>query len=232
MGNGIPIPDPGISPTTPVDLTTPSGGTVAVQNIGRANLRIRQKERRVKDLAGEPMFPGLEGQISVPGGGFFREYAHGKIFYKLSVADEAFYVNRAEQRYAQLGGPQSFLGWPISDDVADPGEPGSGVTKFQSGAIYWFSDIGAIEMQHVSLRYAGLQCFGETDELSGSDEPYVTFGVVPMITALANTVQTEIYEEVNAGSVRFDDLELYRGLPFGVALSITLAEHDEGNPDK
>jgi hypothetical protein len=120
----------------------------------------------------------------------------------------------------------------MSDDIPDPAEPGSGVTRFQNGAIYWWPDIGSIEMRPVSLRYLGIHCFGETNELSASDEPYVTFGVVPMVTKLGRTLQTRIYEGVDAGESCSDDLELYRGLPFGIALSITLAEHDEGDPNK
>lgn len=90
----------------------------------------------------------------------------------------------------------------------------------------------ALKMREVSLRYVGFHCFGETDEISASDEPYFTFGVVPAIVENRNTLQTKVYEDVDAGESRGDLIELYRGLPLGAAISITLAEHDQGDPEK
>ena len=84
----------------------------------------------------------------------------------------------------------------------------------------------------VSLRYVGFHCFGESNELSGSDEPYFTFGVVPSVIAKKNTQQTQVYSDVDAGVSVPDLVELYTGAPLGGAVSITLAEHDEGDPAK
>ena len=192
---------------------------------------IERKRVALGGSAGEPVIPGPEGLIEISGG-FLRHFAHGTIFVNRAIGEEAFHVNRAWQRYDQLGGPNSFLGWPTSDDLPDPQEPGSGVTRFQNGAIYWWSDIGAIEMRPVSLRYVGLHCFGETDEFSASDEPYVIFGVAPVITEHKKTLRTRIYEGVDAGESRDDNHELYRGLPFGAAISITVCEHDQGDPER
>ena len=36
---------------------------------------------------------------------------------------------------------------------------------------------GAIELGNVSVQYKGLYCFGEIDEGSAADEPYVIFGM-------------------------------------------------------
>lgn len=90
-----------------------------------------------------------------------------------------------------------------------------------------------LKKREISLRYVGFHCFGETDEFpSDSDEPYFTFGVVPNLVEKKNTLQTQIYEDVDAGESRADLIELYRGPPLGAAISITLAEHDEGDPHK
>jgi hypothetical protein len=41
-----------------------------------------------------------------------------------------------------------------------------------------------------------------------------------------------IYEDVDGGESREDDIELYRGLPYGLSLTVTLMEHDTADPDK
>ncbi len=136
-------------------------------------------------------------------------------------------------KYSQLGGPNSWLGWPTSDEQAFPQD--GRVNTFENGAIYWWPDTGAIELGSVSLQYKGLYCFGETDELSDSDEPYVILGVVPTLPAQPATVRTRVYDErggVDAGNSRPDSIELYRGLPYGMALGVVLMENDQGDPDK
>jgi len=163
-----------------------------------------------------------------------REFLCSSIYYNRHVTDEAFFVGHAEQKYRQLGGPGGHLGWPISDDQPDRAEPSGavGVTRFQNGAIYWWPDIGAIEMLPVVLRFVGLHCFRTTSG-PGSDEPYATFGPVSVNGERSDPPpQSRIFEDVDSSESHGDSLELYRGLPFGLTLVMTLAEHDEGDPHK
>jgi hypothetical protein len=98
-----------------------------------------------------------------------------------------------------------------------------------------FSIVGsgvALEMPEIALRYVGFHCFGETNEWSASDEPYFYFGVLPTLVELKKTERTLIYNGVDAGESRGDLKELYRGLPLGGAISISLFEHDEDDPEK
>jgi hypothetical protein len=214
-----------------VDLGDLDHGDDLISDRVLAPPAIERKRVALGGSAGEPLIPGPEGLIEISSG-FVRHFANGAIYFNRAIGEEAFYVSRAWQRYDQLGGPNSFLGWPISDDLPDPEEPGSGFNRFQNGAIFWWPDIGAIEMRPVSLRYVGLHCFGETDEFSASDEPYVIFGVAPVITEEQKTVRTRIYEGVDSGESRDDNHELYRGLPFGAVISITVSEHDQGDPER
>lgn len=46
------------------------------------------------------------------------------------------------------------------------------------------------------------------------------------------SISTQIYEDVDSGEARHDFIELYRGKPDGIALTILLMEHDEGDPNK
>ena len=85
------------------------------------------------------------------------------------------------------------------------------------------------------MRYVGFHCFGETSEWSDSDEIYFTFGVLPYLIDKKNTKQTGTYLGVDSGESRssgFEPVELYRGLPFGTAILITLSEHDSGDPNE
>ena len=85
--------------------------------------------------------------------------------------------------------------------------------------------------RQVALRYVGFHCFGETNEISGSDEPYFVFGMVPAPLNGGQAQRTRIYEDIDAGRSVGDDITLYTGAPLGLALSVSLFEHDEGDPD-
>lgn len=177
---------------------------------------------------GEPRVPGEAGLLW-KSGNYYREYANGSLYYIKSTVYAVY--GAIGQRYAQLGGPDSWLGWPTSDeqDFAQGGRANS----FEHGSIYWWSDTGAIELGQVAVRYKGLYCFGETDgELSGSDEPYFIFGVVPVPPAQKSSVRSPIYGQVDAGNARPDNIEIYRGLPYGLAMVGVLMEHDFGDPEK
>lgn len=130
------------------------------------------------------------------------------------------------EKYNSLGGPSSWLGFPISDET-DFTENGR-VNIFERGSIYYWSDTGAIELNDVAVQYTGLVCFGESRGV-GSDEPYVILGTISPMTR--STIRSKIYEGVDSGSSRPDLIEIYRGKPYGLNLSVTLFENDEGDPD-
>ncbi|MCI0415531.1 hypothetical protein L0222_22380 [bacterium] len=206
----------------------------------------RAAEDRIKlkwdELGGAP------GQQSVPGesglmvirDGYYREYVGGGRIYYRPTDKKAFFVyGYIHEKYRQLGGSASRLGWPTSDEQTFT-EDGR-VTNFEGGTIYWWRDTGAFELSNIVVRYKGLYCFGETDndQLSESDEPYVIFGVVPppiiqdgKATVQTSAPRTDIYTRVDAGDSRADNIEFYRGLPYGMSLSTTLFEHDFSDPDE
>ncbi len=220
IGDGSISPDDSFSPG-------PSPSAEIFKRMARAQRAIDRKAFDLSGAAGEKLRPDIVDL----GGGFTQTFQFGTIYYNEDVAEEAFFINKvANKRYRALGGPRrSFLGWPVSSDIFDEIELESGVTRFQHGAIYWWPDIGAIEMRPVTIRYVGLHCFGETDEVSGSDEPYAIFGVVPVAGPPPEPSMTQIYEEVDGGEVRFDNKEIWRGLPFGGSILISMMEHDHGD---
>ena len=158
-------------------VTDPGGVNIPVSRRTYAERQIKSKWNSLRGVPGAPKKAGNDGLVEI-GEGFYREYLNGRIYYLLELG--AFWVYGAiGDRYTQLGGPSSWLGHPISDEEVFFDGRGS---KFQNGAIYWWPDTGAIELGDIVVRYAGLACFGETDEASDSDEPYVIFGVVPILT--------------------------------------------------
>jgi LGFP repeat len=195
-----------------------------------AEKRIAEKYKKIGGAPGAPKTPG-DGGLLVIGNNFVREYTNGKIYYSYNHVEEPLFVyGGIGDKYTQLDGPNSWLGWPTSDQ--QPFAQDGRASTFEKGAIYWWPDTGAIELGNVVVRYKGLYCFGETNEISESDEPYVIFGVVPSPPAQASDVMTQIYTEVDSKDSRPDNLELYRGLPYGMALAGTLCEHDHGDPNK
>jgi hypothetical protein len=199
-----------------------------------ADQSINQKWDSLAHAPGSPKIPGDAGLIKFGEDyGYYREYANGRIYYQRTL--DAFWVHGLiGDKYIQLGGPGSWLGWPIADEQAFTQD--GAVGTFQNGAIYWWPGTEAIELGKVLVRYAGLVCFGETDDqplaASSADEPYVVLGVVPAIPGQELTLRTGIYENVDKGDSREDNIELYRGLPYGLALGVVVMEHDLADPDK
>ncbi|MDO6432717.1 hypothetical protein Q4E93_19075 [Flavitalea sp. BT771] len=193
--------------------------------------KIDEKWASLKGTPGSPKVPGRAGLVAA-GDGFYREYTtnHSSIYY--SALGVYLVYGAIGQRYAELGGPNSWLGWPLSDeqDFTDGGR----ASKFQNGSIYWWPDVGAIELGEVSVRYAGMYCTTEMDwdQGSNSDEPYAIFGVIGADQMHTATIRTTIYEDVDSGDSRPDNIELYRGEPEGLSISVLLMEHDDSDPDK
>ncbi len=132
------------------------------------------------------------------------------------------------KRWIALKSEKSYLGYPTSDESNCPDN--GRVNSFEKGAIFWWSDTGALDINDVIVKYKGLYCFKETNEWSGSDEPYAIFGVTSIFAT--KTFKTKVYGDVDAGETRTDNMELYKGKPNGIGLSIVLMEHDHGSPEK
>ena len=134
------------------------------------------------------------------------------------------------ERYTQLGGPNSWLGRPISEELDFPQD--GRVRTFQHGAIYWWPDTGPRELNNVVVHYTGVHCFGETifDLASSDDEPYATIGVAGP-DATAGTFRSQIYEDVDPGEGRFEVIELYRGKPRGLLINTILQERSGGDTE-
>lgn len=185
----------------------------------------RDHVARLNGAPGEPV-SGIENA----GPGIRVRYQNGSI-YQRPDGGMAWVYGAIGERYEQLGSSLSWLGMPVTDEMSFP--EGGRVSVFERGTIYWWGDVGAIDMNEVIVHYTGLICFGETDsdQLSSEDEPYALLGVVAA-TGVTNETRTQVYDDVDDGESRPDLIELYRGKPNGLVLAVRLMEHDFGNPDQ
>lgn len=156
-------------------------------------------------------------------------YQHGAI-YERPDGGMAWVYGAIGERYDQLGGPAGWLGFPVRDEEAFPDE--GRVSVFDRGSIYWWPDVGAIDLNDVVVHYTGLMCFGETDwdQSSDADEPYVLLNVISPV-GNAST-RSRIYDDVDGGDSRPDAIELYRGKPYGMSVNVLLMENDFDDPDR
>ena len=187
----------------------------------------RDKHDQLKGAPGEPLSKGLPENN---GSGSRVRYQNGTI-YQRADGSCAWVYGLIGERYDQLGAGVSWLGLPVSDE--EEFSEGGRASRFENGAIYFWPDTGAIDMNQAVVHYTGLYAFAETDSDMGttSDEPYVILGVNAPSRSLP-PVQSQIYDDVDAGDSRPDLIELYRGMPEGIAISVLLMEHDEGDPDR
>jgi hypothetical protein len=206
----------------------PDDAVRALEHEAKRRKAEQEITRKWDSLGGAPGVPS--GDLVEIGIGFYRQYVYGRIYYNYHYSNALYVHGAIGDKYAQLNGPSSGLGWPTSDEQPFPQD--GRVTTFDNGAIYWWPDTGAIELGNVSVQYKGLYCFGETDEWSAADEPYVLFGVVPAPPGQPSEAMTQVYTNVDAGDARPDYIELYRGLPHGALLGVALCEQDQGDPDK
>ena len=203
---------------------------IAVQDhtdFDRAMKPFKDKHDQLDGAPGEPLSKGLPENN---GSGSRVRYQNGTI-YQRADGNCAWVYGLIGERYDQLGAGVSWLGLPVSDE--EEFSEGGRASRFENGAIYFWPDTGAIDMNQAVVHYTGLYAFAETDSDMGttSDEPYVILGVNAPSRSLP-PVQSQIYDDVDAGDSRPDLIELYRGMPEGIAISVLLMEHDEGDPDR
>ncbi|MGG0848824.1 LGFP repeat-containing protein [Peribacillus simplex] len=166
------------------------------------------------------------GAVEKVGDGYRIRYENGAIYTQNSGS--AYWVHGLiGQKYDALGGVQSWLGFPISDEI--PLQDGGRVSRFEKGEIYWWDGMDPIDLNEVTLTYTGTHCFGTTDG-PGTDEVYAIISVIPP-SGNTSTAMTKLYNDVDDGESLPDYIELYRGKPYGLNLNFVLFERDQGDPN-
>jgi hypothetical protein len=172
-------------------------------------------------------YPTTDEQGTIDGTGRFNHFERGSIFWSYSTG--AHEVHGAiRDRWAALGWERSWLGFPKSPEKGYS-EDGR-ISEFEHGNIFWWPDTAAIDLGEVAVRYRGLYCFGEQRGL-GADAPYAVLGFAAVPPVLPSAVRSQIQDDVDSGDSRPDLIEIYRGIPGGIALGAWVFEHDVGDPE-
>jgi hypothetical protein len=213
-----------VSPDTPVQQKPP----FIVIPPFRADIAFVPKHEELNGAPGPALRPGAQPETS--GAGTRIRYQNGSLYRRPS--GRVYWVHGAiEERYDQLGAGGSWLGLPKSDEVEFT--EGGRATRFDNGAIYWWPDTGAIDLNQVAVRYSGFYAFGETDNDGKyfDDQIYAILGVVSPSFTLPS-VKGTTWGNTDGGDSRPESFELYRGEPEGIDISVLLMEQDYGDPDK
>jgi hypothetical protein len=157
-------------------------------------------------------YPVSDETVAPDGFGRYNHFSNGGSIYWTPATGANVVWGDIRKRWEALGWERSYLGYPTSDEVDFP--EGGRANSFEHGGIYWWADLGAIDLRGVIVHYTGLHCFGETDwdQGSGSDEPYVIVSVTTPTSA--STTRTRVYDDVDAGESRPDLIEVHRGPPY------------------
>jgi uncharacterized protein with LGFP repeats len=158
-----PTIDPGLRSV--VTTFTRGGGIVSA--LAEGAHAIADKYAALGGPAGPLGAPAAEAELIA--GGWRRVYAKGHIYW--SALTGACEVHGAVlARYLQADGPKGFLGYPTTDTL-DGARPGSKVSRFVGGGIWWSAATGAREVHGEILRkYLMLGGEGGLLALPTSDE--------------------------------------------------------------
>jgi uncharacterized protein with LGFP repeats len=141
----------------------------------------------------------VSGQYPTANGGEAQDFSNGTIYW--SAATGAWSVQGAiRDHYNALGGPASFLGYPVTDETTTPDGVGR-YNHFQNhGSIYWTPDTGAWSI-HGAIRdkwastgwERGVLGYPTTDEAGAPDG-------VGRFNHFAGTGASSIYWTPNTGA--------------------------------
>lgn len=131
------MPDITIRPRGPVIKIPIERDRITLPTPGHLNA-IEKRHAQDPAAFGEPA-----GDHRKVDGAWMREYEHGVIVSRAGVAVATYGAICA--RWRSLGGPDGFLGLPVTDEV--PTADGHGRTnRFDGGEIHWRKDLGAWEV--------------------------------------------------------------------------------------
>ena len=144
---------------------------------------------------------------------------------QIASIDQLYHINRG------FRGP---FGFPLGEvEFTGP----TAVRSYSGGQINFLSNSpqGGEKNTVVRVRFVGFRCISESDsdQLSGSDEPYFLIGVAG--ASHSNTARFGPYEGIDTGSVRFEAAyvasEDHKIAP-PIVLGVVAMEHDDGSPEE
>jgi len=154
--------------------------------------------------------------------------AEGFLCRDSTAPDGVFEIRgKIHARWQELGGPTCYLGLPVSDEAEFDG---GRANSFAGGGIYWWPDLGAIDLRGVSISYTGVRRV----ELIGQDVDNDSGAYILITEATPLTVgtrRTQVYSGLSEGRSRPDLLEIYRGPPYGMNVHVVVMDRDLKDPN-
>lgn len=180
--------------------------------------------------------PVADTTIVSDGSGWMSKFHGGEMYWSQDTGANAL-AGKILKHWKSLGGVRSYLRYPTSNTSPLDVDRGT-ITTFQGGDIYKWDDAPApFDLRGVRITYAGMNCFGDTDEAM-SDEPYPIFTVLKPKRRLENgqivrQEGTSILgpeESALGGGSYARDMLLYEGAPAEVGgIAVVLMEYDDGD---
>ncbi|CAM2877325.1 alpha/beta hydrolase-fold protein [Corynebacterium falsenii] len=90
--------------------------------------------------------PCVSPEYDAPNGGRVQDFRSGRAYWTPATGAQ-FMWGRIGARYAGIGGPSSFLGYPTDQESAIGPNNAGRIVHFQNGAIYWSHETGAVEIK-------------------------------------------------------------------------------------
>lgn len=87
----------------------------------------------------------LSGEYDAKDGGKVQDFRNGRVWWKPATGAHATW-GRISARYSEMGGPESWLGYPTSEENSIANGRGRVVT-FENGSIYWTPQTGAVAVK-------------------------------------------------------------------------------------
>lgn len=87
----------------------------------------------------------LSNEYDAKDGGKVQDFRNGRVWWNPATGAHATW-GRISARYSEMGGPDSFLGYPTSEEYTIADGRGRFVT-FEHGAIYWTPETGAVAVK-------------------------------------------------------------------------------------
>src|SRR5664280_339945 len=151
------VPVSGLTPITPTpSVTTETYGGQPISYVtlqAGVPITVRYVADPIDTKRAEPAMAFLGADVGgrqyYPGGGISQLYQNGAIDYAPATGAHEVHGLIAAH-YAELGGPTSLLGYPLTDETATPDGTGR-FNHFTGGSIYWTPATGAHEV-HGGIR--------------------------------------------------------------------------------
>lgn len=177
--------------------------------------------------------PTCDEMPTPDGSGRVSHFTGGRSIYRSPRTPAVAVGGDIRGRWDELGGVDSYLGYPIGDEE-DFSEDGRR-SRFQHGSIYWWNDSGAIDLTGISLSFTGLKCLEQMPGNRNSTDggPCAVIGIAaPDAPIPARAFRSRVFHRIDRGDTGRDSMEVFRGEPLDITIMTLFTGHRSCAPDR